>query len=151
MARWPLSTCLAVTLLISFPLHFVWEWFQCQPFFVHRVTPPTVSSMVAATLGDLALTLLAYAATAALHGPHWPLRPWRWPALLTLELVALALAIGVEWYALATGRWSYTASAPRVPFTAFSALPLMQLTLLVPLSFLLARWLTRPSAAEPKG
>ena len=139
---------LAVVLLVSFPLHFAWEWFQCQPFFVHRATPATVSSMVVATLGDLLLTLIAYAATAALHGPQWPMRRWRWPQVVTLELLALAMAMTIERYAVATGRWSYTDAAPRLPLTDVSVLPIMQLVLLFPASFLLARrlqpWTVRP-------
>lgn len=137
---------LVVVLAVSSPLHFAWEWIQCQPFFVHRTTPPTVLAMFAATLGDLALTLIAYAAVAVLHGRRWPLRRWRWRLVATLEGVALALAISVELYALSTGRWVYTDAAPRVPFTNVSAIPIMQLTLLLPASFLLARWLHPRSA-----
>jgi hypothetical protein len=130
---------LAMVLLVSFPLHLAWEWFQCQPFFVHRATPPTAAAMLAATLGDLALTLMAFAAVSAVHGLRWPLERWRWLHLVTLEAVALMLAVAVELHALAAGRWSYTDAAPRLPFTGVSALPVMQLMLLLPVSFRLPR------------
>ena len=141
MGRQPPWSYVAVVLLVSFPLHFAWEWVQCQPFFVHQATSPTVASMVIATLGDLVLTLIAYAAVAALHGPQWPLGQWRWRPVVTLELVALAEAMAVELYAVATGRWSYTDAAPLLSLTDVSVLPILQLVLLLPASFLLARYL----------
>lgn len=62
--------------------------------------------------------------------------------LLTLLVVALALASGVELYALAAGRWTYTDIAPLVPGTKISVLPVMQLLVLLPLSLFLARFIT---------
>ena len=104
--------------------------------------------MVVATLGDLVLTLIAYAAVGALHGLQWPLGRWRWPQVVTLELVALAMAMAVELHAVATGRWSYTDAAPLLSLAEVSLLPIMQLVLLLPASFLLARRL-QPSGTQP--
>lgn len=137
-----LAKYLFVAMLVSFPLHFAWEWSQCQPYFIHGATSPSVSSMLMATGGDLVLTALAYALVAIVHGPRWGLGRWRLARLLTLLVVALALASGVELYALAAGRWIYTDIAPLVPGTKISVLPVMQLLVLLPLSLFLARFIT---------
>ena len=139
----PLILFLVTILLIGFPLHLAWEWVQCQPFFVHRAAPPTLASMMIATLGDGVLTLIAYGGVAAIHGASRPLRPWTTGVWLTLLGLALILSIVMEAYALQTGRWTYTDAAPLLPGTPISVLPVAQLLLLFPLSFLLARSLTR--------
>ena len=138
--RRQLRVFLLALVLISFPMHFVWEWLQCQPYFVHRLAPATPLSMLIAALGDLVITLLAYGALASIHGWKWPLRPWSvgiWIALLGL---ALTISVSVEVYALHTGRWAYTDAAPRLPGTPVSVLPVGQLLILLPLSFRIARW-----------
>ena len=141
--RQQLVVFLLVLALISFPLHWAWEWVQCQPYFVHGATAATPLSMLMATLGDVVLTLLAYCGVAAIHGAAWPLRPWSAGVWLALMSLALLLSLGVEAYALHSGRWAYTGIAPRLPGTSISALPVAQLLILFPLSFILARWLAR--------
>lgn len=133
---------LALLSAISFVLHFAWEYIQCQPFFVHGAAPATLSGMLGATLGDLVLTGLVYAGVAAVaRNWRWPRLPWTpgiWVALLGLSL---AIGVSVEWYALSVGRWSYTGLAPLLPMTSLSVVPLLQLVILLPLSFGLAAWL----------
>ena len=130
---------LLAAMLVAAPLHLAWEWLQCQPYFVHRATPATMESMIVATAGDLGLTAIAYFLVAALHGPKWGLARWRPATVLTLEAIAVALAVTVELYALKAGRWSYTEAAPLIPGMGISLLPVMQLALLLPLTFLGAR------------
>ena len=125
---------------IAFVLHFAWEWVQCQPYFVHGAIAPTKTAMLVATFGDLGLTLLAYVATAAVtRAWDWPLRPWGWRGWLSLEASAVGLSMLIEWRALDTGRWSYTDAAPLLPGISISIMPLLQLALLFPASFWLAR------------
>lgn len=138
-----------VALAVAFPLHFAWEWLQCQPYFVHQAIPPTATSMLMATVGDLALTIAAYLAVAVLNGLQWGLHRWNAWGIVILESVAIALAIAVESFALATGRWSYTDAVPFMPGTRVSLLPVLQLVLLLPLTFLLARFLTARFSPPP--
>lgn len=141
--RKQLAVFLIALSLVSFPLHWVWEWVQCKPYFVHSASPPTLTAMLIATLGDVVLTLLAYGAVSIRHGASWPFHPWS-PGVWSLLLgVALLMSIGFEAYALHTGRWAYTDAAPRVPGTPISALPVAQLLILFPLSFHMAKLLVR--------
>ena len=91
---------------------------DCQPYFVHQAIPPTATSMLMATAGDLALTIATYLAVAVLRGAQWGLQ--RWNAWSTL-----------------------------MPGTRVSLLPVLQLVLLLPLTFLLARSLTARFSPPP--
>lgn len=128
-----------VVAAISFPLHFAWEWLQCQPYFIHLATPPTVGAMLLATTGDVMLTLAIYTGVRLACGPAWPLGSWPAAAWVVMLTLALVISVAIEHHALKTGRWSYTEHAPIIPGSSLSALPIAQLLLLVPLSFGLAR------------
>jgi hypothetical protein len=51
-----------------------------------------------------------------------------------MELFAFSFAVAVEKYALATGRWRYTAINPLIPLLKVSLLPVAQLMILTPVS-----------------
>lgn len=146
--RQQLAAFLVAVSLISFPLHLAWEWMQCQPYFVHRAAPATAASMLTAALGDVALTLFAYCAVAAIHDAAWPLKSWPASVWLVLMGMALITSLAVEGYALLTDRWAYTDAAPVLPGLPISILPVAQLLILFPFSFYLARALIR-RVAQP--
>lgn len=125
--------------LISFPLHFAWEWVQCQPYFIHLAAPPNLRSMVLATLGDVVLTWLVYAVLAPFHGRAWPMAPWGWSIWLSVMAMALGISVAVELFALWTGRWSYTEAAPLLPGSPLSMLPIAQMLILVPIAMRMTR------------
>jgi hypothetical protein len=134
----------ALTSAVGFALHYAWENAQCGPYFVHATLNPTQLDMVQATLGDVVMTWIAYAAVAVAVGRwDWPLGRWGWRHWGTLVGAGLAMSIAVERYALATERWSYTANNPRIPFLDVSLLPVAQMVLLLPATFWIAAWLAR--------
>jgi hypothetical protein len=134
----------ALTSAVAFALQYVWENVQCSAFFVHASPSATPFDMVQATLGDVVMTWIAYAAVAVAVGRwDWPLGRGGWLHWGTLVGAGLAMSIAVERYALATGRWSYTANNPRIPFLDVSLLPVAQMVLLLPATFWIAAWFTR--------
>lgn len=135
-AFWRIALTLAA---ISFPLHFAWEWAQCRPYFVHGSVPSTASAMLMASGGDVILTELLYFALALARGPRWPLAAWSWRTWVAILMLSSLTAVGIELFALATGRWTYTPNAPRLPGTPLSLLPILQLILVVPGSLQLVR------------
>lgn len=125
---------------VSFALHFIWEYAQCEAFFVHVRGPATIGAMLRATLGDLALTLLAWLGTTLIAwNKNWALHRWTPRVWMSLFGLALVLSVSVELHAQAMGWWVYTERAPLLPLTPVSVLPVLQLLLLFPLSFGLAR------------
>lgn len=124
--------------VIAFVLHYAWEHLQC-PLFVHRKDDGAMwLAMVLATVGDVVITWIVQVAVAAFS------RRWLWPrgAGLTawglLFLMAVVIAVFIEEYALATGRWGYAVTNPQIPGLGVSLLPVAQLLVLLPTSFLVA-------------
>ncbi|MGK2926252.1 MAG: hypothetical protein ACSLE2_11590 [Lysobacterales bacterium] len=125
---------------IGFALHFIWEYAQCEAFFVHVRGPATIGAMLRATLGDLVLTGIAWLGTAFVAwNMDWALHRWTPRVWLSLFGLALVLSLSVELHAQAMDWWVYTERAPLLPLTPVSVLPVLQLLLLFPLSFGLAR------------
>jgi hypothetical protein len=134
----------ALLSVVAFAFHYAWETVQCSPYFIHASANPTALDMVWATLGDVVMTWVAYAAVAVAVGRwEWPLGRWGWWYWGTLVGAGLAMSIAVEQYSLATERWSYTANNPRIPFLDVSLLPVAQMGLLLPATFWIAAWLAR--------
>lgn len=127
--------------LTAFALHFAWELIQCRLFFVHLALPPTWFGMLVATLGDIVLTFIAYGlvAISARDVCWYQKRPWPLLTWLILELVALTLSVAVERSGLELGRWAYRENAPMLPAFNVSLVPVLQLMILFPLTFTVAR------------
>lgn len=129
---------------IAFGLHLAWEYLQCGPFFIHGALRPSNVAMIMATLGDVAMTIVAYVAVSAVsRSLHWPLSRWGVLQWVALEVCAVSFALGIEWMGLAMGRWAYTDLAPRLPGMNVSLLPILQLVILFPLTFDVAARITR--------
>lgn len=131
---------LIVLVVMTFPLHLAWEVAQCSAYFVHLVRPATLPSMLGAAAGDVLLTFIVYILVGLAQGDRcWPLR--HWSAMTWVYLLSAGAWLGVtgEWVALDAGRWRYTPEAPLIAGTKVSWIPVIQLLILLPASFLLAR------------
>ena len=135
----------------SFVLHSVWEMAQMPAYkdLAGRPFLETAARCTPATLGDVVLTFWIYAiGVLAAKTPSWGLRP-RWNVYLTLALLGAVHAIWIEQAALASGRWSYSNAMPIVPRLDVGVWPLLQLTLLTPLTIALSsRFALRTPAAH---
>ncbi len=122
--------------LISFLLHFVWEWYQCAPFFNHRAAPAIPLSIVKASLGDVVLTFFVLFLVRCLIGPKVRTKSGYFDlkTFILIEIIALFIAVETEKIGLAAGRWSYTDINPLIPILKVSVLPVIQMMLLVPIT-----------------
>jgi len=141
--RWRrLGRFFAATVLVSFVLNEIWEMAQMSDFVEtagHSWTS-TLGLCTRAAVGDVGIILGIYAAGALAAGDlGWGLRG-RWNIYATAALWGLAYAALVEHAALAAGRWSYTERMPVVPGLGAGLWPLLQMTLLPPLTFWVSRW-----------
>ena len=138
----------ATTVLASFVLNEIWEMAQMSTYVetAKHSWASTLSLCTSAAVGDVGIILGIYAACAlAAADPGWGLRG-RWNIYATTAVLGLAFAVLVEHAALAAGRWSYTERMPVVSVLGAGLWPLLQMTLLPPLTFLFARWLADRSA-----
>ena len=141
--RW-LGRFFAATVLMSLGLNEIWKMAQMSAFVEtagHSWTS-TLGFCTRAAVGDVGIILGIYAAGALAAGDlSWGLRG-RWNIYATAALWGLAYAALVEHAALAAGRWSYTERMPVVPVLGAGLWPLLQMTLLPPLTFWVSRWWT---------
>ena len=141
----------AATALAGFVLNEIWEMAQMSAY-VETAGDSWTSTLGLCTwaaVGDAGIILGICTVGALAAGDlGWGWRG-RWNIYVTAALLGLAYAALVEHAALATRRWSYTERMPVVPVLAVGLWPLLQMTLLPPLTFWIARWWTGRSA--PKG
>ena len=140
----------AATMLASFVLNEIWEMAQMSAYVQtagHSWTS-TLGLCTRAAAGDVGIILGIYAAGALAAGDlGWGLRG-RWNIYATAAVLGLAYAALLEQAALAAGRWSYTERMPVVSMLGAGLWPLLQMTLLPPLTFLFAHWWTGRSATK---
>lgn len=136
----PILRHAALLAVPALPLHYAWENVQCRLFFVHRANPADQWSMLQAAGGDVLLTWIAYLVVVILTGRWlWLFGPWTARVWIILLGTALTLSVSIELYALATDRWAYTDINPLLPGLGISVVPMLQLLILFPVTFWLAR------------
>jgi hypothetical protein len=134
----------ATSALSAFVLNWLWEMFQ-MPLFVEmagRSWLETALPCARAALGDVVMAFSIYGLGAlAARNWFWGLGGG-WNVYLTGALLGGVFAAAYEWNALASDRWSYSERMPIVPILDVGLWPLLQLPLLVPASWAIARWWT---------
>lgn len=142
----PIIRASAVTLF----LHFAWEKFQCSPYFIHGAVPGSESfPMIRAALGDLLITWTAYLGVVVVSRSwDWVIKTWSLKQWAAIFGQALIFSFSIEILALRTARWSYTANNSLIPIIDVSALPVLQLLILFPLSFFILRLMIKKSLRE---
>lgn len=141
----PLRSFALALCVSSFVMNWAWEMAQMSAYAETAGRPwrETLRTCTIASLGDVIVTaaILGLGALAA-GSSTWP-ATGRWNVYLFAALLGAVSALAFEWYALATGRWSYSADMPVLPTLRVGLWPLLQLTLLVPGSLWAARWWRR--------
>ncbi len=135
---------LAIVAAVSFGLHLVWEVAQAPLYTCFWLDwLGCLAACLRATIGDVGLTLAVWGVGVAFtRNPAWPtvLRPI---GAIGVALIGAALAIGIERHALSTGRWAYTPLMPIIPMLGVGVTPVLQMTLLLPLTYYLVGKLSR--------
>lgn len=137
-----LARFFAVLVFAGFVLNEIWEMAQMTDYAetAGRSWAVTFAFCTSAAAGDVAIILGIYAVGALAAGdPGWGLRG-QWNVYPAAAILGLVYATLVEHAALATGRWSYAPGMPIVPGLGAGLWPLLQMSLLPPLTFLLAGW-----------
>jgi hypothetical protein len=141
---------LGLVALIGFVLNEVWEMAQMRAYVETNDAPwlDTLALCTRAALGDVAIVLGLYAGGALAAADFaWGLRG-RWNTYLVTGLLGLGVAILIEHAALVDGRWTYGTHMPMIPLVNAGLWPLLQMTLLPPATFWIARRLAGHSLIE---
>jgi hypothetical protein len=137
--------------VVAVPLNLAWEVAQMQVYAFPRqgVMADLVGCLVP-SLGDGLMTLvISWSGWGLFRSAGWVLRPGVRGSLLA-ALVGFVLAVGVEWNALhRTGAWAYAPAMPLLPVIGVGLLPVVQMLLLPPMTFVIVRSWWRGRRAGP--
>lgn len=118
---------------ISALLHFLWESAHVGLYtgYAHLTELPIT---VYATVGDVLYTLGAVGLVSIFKkGVAWLMRPTM-AEYLGLVCVGFMIALFVEYKGLFLGRWTYLTDMPIIPGFGVGVSPVLQMTILLPLS-----------------
>ncbi|MGM0369667.1 MAG: hypothetical protein ACQEP9_04560 [Bacillota bacterium] len=130
---------IAVTQLI---LHGIWEYVQCGVFYTMegQSSFEHTKLMVSATIGDVGIAAVLFLILAVGNDSiNWLVDKWDRKDKFIIILYALFTSFFFEVHALYIGRWGYSSEMPLFPKTNIGLLPVIQLLILLPLGFLIAR------------
>ena len=120
--------------LTAFILHVIWENAQAPLFQGYASFSQHFSACLVGTVGDVAITLFVYVLVALLKNDFNWIASLNKKDIAGLAVVGLFIAVGIEWRALLFGRWAYTDAMPLLPYLKVGLSPIIQMTLLLPLS-----------------
>lgn len=121
----------ALLFSIAFALNYVWEHLHSVLYTHYKSGPITDFILLHATFADAVfITLIAL---PFFYVDYLRTKPW------LIIILGVALSIGIELWALQTGRWAYGALMPLVPGTGTGLTPTIQLGLLGFLSYLMVK------------
>lgn len=127
--------------LIALVIHLVWENAQAPLFAGFSSFDQHFLICFLGTIGDVIFTLTVYFVISLLKGDiRWIVRLSKIDILI-LAIIGFFFALGIEWRALLFERWAYADSMPIIPYFQVGLMPILQMTLLLPLSFYLtSKW-----------
>jgi hypothetical protein len=143
---------LGVVFAAAVPVNFAWEMGQAALYGPMGSFWTATWRCFLASLGDGAmLVLVAIAGWLSFGTATWFTRAAK-VRYVFAATAGLLFAVIIEWWGLRTGRWEYDARMVVVPGTRLGVVPLVQMVLLAPVSFWLARaWLVRRAGVARGG
>ena len=114
--------------IVAFLLNTIWETIHSLLYIQYRGGVISEYVLLRAAAFDAAIILLGIFIAQRFFGFH---------KIQFLLIFWLFVAIIIEWWALATGRWVYSGAMPIVPFLEIGLTPMIQLATLGLFSYLL--------------
>ena len=133
---------IAIISVIAFILQGIWEYVVCGPFYTTTIIDLTghTQLMLSATFGDMMMSVILYGVLVFVNNDvDWVNKKWRRHDYVITILYALFLSFYFEISALHIERWGYSSAMPIIPTTPLALLPVIQLLILLPIIFALAR------------
>lgn len=130
--------------IVSAVLHYSWEYWQCDIFYTMGSDTNHTLLMLSATFGDVMMTIALYLLLSFVNRNfNWVVSPWHSKDYVIITLYALFLSFYFEISALFTNRWGYSDAMPLIPTTNIGMVPVIQLLILFPLTFLISKYIVR--------
>jgi len=135
MRRYRYFGAYVVTLAVTtFILHFIWESFHVSLYGGYENLSPYLPITLWATLGDVLYTFGAFLLWFVVRKRVAFTNAARGADYFFFVLAGFAIALFVEYKALTLGSWYYLPEMPIIPFLKVGLTPVLQMTILLPLS-----------------
>ncbi|TDX51431.1 hypothetical protein [Orenia marismortui] len=137
---------LVIVAIVQLILHGVWEYVQCGIFYTMegQSSFEHTELMVSATIGDVNIALVLFLLLSFVNNDkNWLMKRWERKDIVISILYALFVSFFFEVHALYNNRWGYSIDMPLFPATNIGLLPVIQLLVLLPLGFIIARYLLK--------
>ena len=122
--------------IVAFALHYIWENSHVV-LYTNFQELTTIPIMYYATMGDVLYTLIAVCFVTLFKGRiDWFAVSGK-RDIFILGIMGFWIALFVEYKALALGRWAYLDAMPILPFFHVGLTPILQMTILLPLTIFL--------------
>ncbi len=125
--------------IVAWPVNFGWEMAQAYLYAPMGTVGEATRRCAVASVGDVGIVLAIGGVTSLVFGGTAWLVQRRPAAFATAALIGAAVAVGIEWRALALKQWAYGPWMPLAPGFNVGLVPVLQMVLLPPAIFLLAR------------
>lgn len=116
-------------------MHLFWENAQAHLFAGYSSFGQHLPMCFIGTIGDVVITLFVLVFM-------WLLKkdtPQTIADFLALAIIGFIVAVAIEQHALLVGKWDYASAMPVIPWIKVGLTPIMQMTILLPSSFYLAK------------
>lgn len=131
-----MKTRYILTLIVAaFLLHLLWENAQAPLFAGYQSFLRHFPICFVGTIGDVVITLFVLAFI-------WLLKkdgPQTIADFLALAIIGFIVAVAIEQHALLVIKWNYASAMPVIPWINVGLMPIIQMTILLPLSFYLTK------------
>lgn len=129
---------LALFIVIGAVLHYVWEANHIGLYTDYGAFGSGVTLLTKVTAGDVMYSVFGILVVSIItRSLQWISMP-SWKQYGLLALYGCIVAILIEWKALYYQKWAYLDSMPITPFIHVGLSPVLQMTILLPASLLLA-------------
>ena len=121
--------------LITFIPHLFWESFHISLYGGYDNLSPYLPISIWATIGDVFYTLAIVGLISVFkNNLHWIENRMSKKDIISLAVAGFLVALSVEYKAIALDRWFYLPNMPVIPILEVGLSPILQMTLLLPLS-----------------
>jgi len=135
---------------IAFVFHLIWENSQAPLFTGYSSFGQHLPICFLGTIGDVAFTTAVYIGIAMLKNDFgWIVRLGK-KDIFVLAVIGFFFALGIEWRAILFDRWSYTEAMPIIPYFQVGLAPIIQMSILLPLSFYITELFNKNSKNHSK-
>ena len=131
---------LALLSIISFALHFVWEFSHAGLYAGYGSWSGDIPIYWLATLGDVLYTLGAFALMSAIKQTYDWMHSTAASDYLTLVALGFLIALFVEYKSIVLERWHYLPDMPIIPILNVGLSPVLEMSILLPLSVFLTAY-----------